>query len=138
MALTEDRKGDPCRLLIQRTGRGCCQQGQGWEYGPALGRGAIKVLEGQSTRGSTRAETQEKEQGWHEDQKKTGQSNSKTRSLIQSTRLWLLSSLPGQDMVGSRVRARLSLYLGAKSCSCGRRAQARSEKPIDHKGHFII
>lgn len=79
------------------------------EYGsgawPSPRQRGPKVLGELNTRDTTRAETWEKEQGWHEDQKKTGQSKkeSKTRSLRRGL---------GCGLVPSQVRASLVLESG--------------------------
>lgn len=80
-------------------------------------------------RGTTEAETQEREPGWLEDQKKTGQSKkeSRTSSLGRG-----FSLAPFQVREGLVLESGMgpSLYLGAKLCSCGRGAQAGTNKPM--------
>lgn len=76
------------------------------EYGsgawPSPRQRGPKVLGELNTRDTTRAETWEKEQGWHEDQKKTGQSKKESKTEARAG-LWL-SSLPGKGKFGPRVR----------------------------------
>lgn len=59
-----------------------------------------------SISGTTEAETQEREQGWLEDQKKTGQSKKESRTSSRGRRVgFQLSSLTGKGRIGPRDRS---------------------------------